>query len=498
MSLERPYSTVKRIGKGILRALGYGLGGGFLVLLVGIVLHLESRPDLSVWHTARLDAEFTSESPISTFEAYLALEEKLMGQLDSGVYRAIAPEERSPINRFHRGSISDPAHFSRDWNRTFELTTPSPKFGVLLLHGMSDSPYSMRSLGLRLHSEGGWVIGLRLPGHGTAPVGLVDVTWKDMSGAVRLAMEHLKTKVDEDPLFVVGYSNGGALAVEYGLSTLTETSLPAVDGLILLSPEIGVTGLARFAVWQERLGRVLGLAKLSWNSILPEYDPFKYGSFAINAGNQAYRLTVEIQSRITDHEAGVGLTGMPPILAFQSIVDATVLPSSLVQGLFERLPEGGHEMVLFDINRFAGIEPLLKSDPLEPIAAILRKSNPKFDITLMTNEDVETRAVVARLYRTGEKEPTIVPTGHVWPKGLYSLSHVALPFPPDDPLYGGEPVADVEHIRMESMVLRGERGVLQVSPADILRLRWNPFYAYLEGRMVDFVRHHAGEQGPAN
>ena len=34
----------------------------------------------------------------------------------------------------------------------------APRVGVLLIHGMSDSPYSMRSLGERLHSEGAWVL----------------------------------------------------------------------------------------------------------------------------------------------------------------------------------------------------------------------------------------------------------------------------------------------------------------------------------------------------
>ena len=34
---------------------------------------------------------------------------------------------------------------------------------------------------------------------------------------------------------------------------------------------------------------------------------------------------------------------------------------------------------------------------------------------------------------------------------------------------------------------RGERGVLRISPGDMLRIRWNPFYSYLEGRVLEFV-----------
>ena len=74
-----------------------------------------------------------------------------------------------------------------------------------------------------------------------------------------------------------------------------------------------------------------------------------------------------------------------------------------------------------------------------------------------------------------------------WPAGLYSLSHVALLFPYDDPLYGGSESAAGPGIRLGNLALRGERGLLQVSDADMLRLRWNPFYPYLEQRILAFL-----------
>ena len=91
----------------------------------------------------------------------------------------------------------------------------------------------------------------------------------------------------------VGYSNGAALGVNYALSSLEDASLPAIKGLVLISPAIGITKLAALAVWQERLGHLLGLEKLAWNSILPEYDPYQYRSFALNAGKQTHFLTRE-------------------------------------------------------------------------------------------------------------------------------------------------------------------------------------------------------------
>ena len=167
------------------RASLHGLAFGLVVLVTAFVVLLESRPDLEVWHTAELDAEFTADAAVESFEDYLALEERLFAQLDTRVYGEIGAEGRSQINRFHRGSLSDPARWPTDWNRSFELAVRPPLACVLLLHGLSDSPYSMRSLGQRLHAEGAWVLGLRVPGHGTAPSGLVRVHWRDMAAPWR-------------------------------------------------------------------------------------------------------------------------------------------------------------------------------------------------------------------------------------------------------------------------------------------------------------------------
>ena len=224
--------------KHIVKALTYGIVGGLVVLIFLFVLYLESRPKLNVWHQAEFDAEFTAYSPVKSFDDYLALEKQLFAQLKERVLTRVPTKDRNRINRFHRGSLSDPDRWSPNWNRTYEMATDAPKAGVLLLHGMSDSPYSVRSLGRRLHAAGAWVIGLRLPGHGTAPSGLVQVQWEDMAAAVRLAMRHLDTKVGEQKIYLVGYSNGGALAVHYVLSRMDNPTLPMASGIVLISPSM--------------------------------------------------------------------------------------------------------------------------------------------------------------------------------------------------------------------------------------------------------------------
>jgi len=475
--------TLKRV----LLIVAYGLVGALLMVITLAVVVLERRPDLDPWHSVHLDEEFTADASLAGFDEYLELEARLFEQLDREVYAAVPDDERTVINRYHRGSIADPARWPTDWNRSFLHSTPAPKAGVLMLHGMSDSPYSMRSLGQSLHAHGATVLGMRVPGHGTAPSGLVYVQWEDMAAAVELAMRHLHELVGDQPLYIVGYSNGGALAVHYALSTLQDASLPSVNGLVLISPEIGVSKLAALAAWQERLGRLLGLDKLDWNSIKPECDPFQYRSFALNAGKLAYEITGEIQTRITQLAKSGDLARFPALLAFQSVVDATVSAPALVDGLFERLPTGDHELVLFDLNQVAEIESLLKTNPRPDVDRLLARTDLTFAITLITNKDKTSREVVVRRRPEGGEPVAVSDLGIAWPEDLYSLAHIALPFPPDDPVYGGPDAKASPGIQIGNLVLRGEHGVLQIPAADILRVHWNPFHSYLERRMLEFM-----------
>jgi alpha-beta hydrolase superfamily lysophospholipase len=493
-------TMIKRLfhtGRRLLEMLLPGLLGVVVLAVVLVEFELNSRPDLSVWHTTVLDQEFSADSDIKTFAQYLELGERLFQQLDQEIYRKIESEEQRAYNRYHRGSFADPGRWPTNWNRSFVLPADKPDFGVLLLHGMSDSPYSLRSIGQLLHGRGGYVIGLRVPGHGQAPSGLLKVEWEDMAAAVRLAMNELQEKSGNRPMYLVGYSNGGALAVQYALDSVADSSLAAVDGLILMSAEIGISKLAVLAQWQLRLGSLLGHEKFAWSSLLPEYDPWKYGSFAMNAAKQAYRITQQIQQQISAQTEAGTLHRMPPILAFQSVVDATVTAPALVHNLFERLPaippQGGgaqkniHQLVLYDINRYADIEPLMVENPSAWIEPMREQLNHKFMLTLVTNKDETDESMIATSRLPGSSAVEVCDTGLAWPKEVYSLSHVALPFAPDDPVYGGDAAGPSPGVRLGNLAMRGERKVLRVSATDMLRLRYNPFYSYQEQRMLAFI-----------
>ena len=471
-----------------LRTVVYGLIGMFITLLVVFVLKMNSLPDLSVWHETELDEEFTADSEVSTFKDYLALEDRLFKQLDEQINAQVASDESTQINRFSRGSLSFPCRWPQNWNRSYEMPVESPKAVVVLLHGMTDSPYSLHNFAETLHQAGAYVIGLRIPGHGTAPSGLLRVTWQDMAAAVKLAMRHAAEQAHGQPVHIMGYSNGGALAVNYTLDAVADSSLPQVSRLVLLSPEIGVSRAAAFAVWQARLGVLLGLKKLSWTGLMPEYDPYKYGSFAVNAADVAYKLTDQIQQQLTALGKQNKLSGVPPILAFSSIVDATVLAPDLIEHLFDRLPKGGHELVLFDINRVAQMEPILNWNPGKMLAALQANPGKTFTLSFVMNKDDKTLEVLLASQQAGANNTVTTDLGLSWPRAVYSLSHVALPFPPDDPLYGGEGRAKSPGVHLGDLALRGERGVLQVPADEMLRMRWNPFYSFVEQKTLQFFK----------
>ena len=389
------------------------------------------------------------------------------------------------IDRYTKKSLSDATSWETNFNRSFELPVETPKAGVLLLHGLTDSPYSLRAIGKRLNNEGAHVVGLRIPGHGTAPGALTETTWQDMAAAVRIAMHHLKETVGGQPLYVVGYSNGGALSVRYALDSIDDETLPHIDGMVLLSPEIGITSIAGFAVWQERIGYLLWLKKLQWQKVHPEYDPYKYNSFPVNAGMLAYNLTLANRSRLKELSERGKLENFPRVLAFQSVVDSTVLAPALVRDFFVRLPENGHELVLYDINRSAEIETLIIPGKVPNLALVEKSAQRLYTLTLITNKGPSSEEVVSHEYLPRVHEPEVKSLGLKWPRAIYSLAHIALPFTKADDIYGAGPREDRTRIHIGAIAIRGEKGVFAIPAGDMLRQHWNPFYEYQEDRIAD-------------
>ncbi|MEE8588127.1 MAG: alpha/beta fold hydrolase [Sulfurimonadaceae bacterium] len=458
--------------------------GVLLVAILLLTLYMNSLPSLSTWHTTILQNEFTTDSDVKDFDEYLALEERLFNELDSEIYAKILPTEQNPINRYTKGSLSNPKRWDKAWNRSFELPVANPKMGALLIHGMSDSPYSLHAQAEKLHKRGVWVVAMRMPGHGTVPSGLIELKWQDMAAAVKIGMKRLHQKVGNKPIHIMGYSTGGPLALNYTLSALEDPALTLPSRLIFFSPAIGVSKAAPLAVWQSRLGHLFGLPKLEWNALAPEYDPFKYGSFAINAADQVYRLSNEVQKQLDSYITSTkAKRPFPPVLSFASIVDFTVSVHDTIHNLYERLPEGDHTLVLFDINHNFSSNHLVKQNVVSTLQQLRETpKNENYSFDLISNIDTTERTL---MQITDHK--TVRNLRLHWPKHLYSLSHLAMPIDRNDPLYGDINAPKSPGIQLGHLAIYGETSVLQISASSVLRQRWNPFHDYTNQRALEFM-----------
>ena len=86
------------------------------------------------------------------------------------------------------------------------------------------------------------------------------------------------------------------------------------------------------------------------------------------------------------------------------------------------------------------------------------------------------------------------PLGLSYPPGVFSLSHVALPFPISDSLYGLQPdPAENFGVNLGAVAPRGERGTLVVSLDALLRMSSNPFFPYMIERIEEGIRVGAAE-----
>ncbi len=455
-------------------------------LFAGRIYLAESGPPLEPWHIF-VPTELTADAmDRASFADYRKAEDGLFDEVRREVTDKLEPAERVPFNRYFAESPVNPARFATDWNRSFELMPEGPPVGAaVFLHGLTDSPYSLRHLAELYRQRGFVAVGIRLPAHGTVPAALTAVNWRDWMAAVRLAMREARLKAGPDaPIHIVGYSNGGALALLYALDALEDQNLIRPARIVLMSPMIGVTRFARFSGLAGLPALLPAFAKTAWLDLLPEFNPFKYNSFPVNAARQSYALTMAVQDRLTRLAADGKLASLAPVLTFQSVLDATVSVQAVVNALYGNLPENGSELVLFDINRHTELSLLFRTRAEDLLAGLVTPAPRKYRLTIVGNRDATTDEAVARSTPADATDAVTAPLGQTFAPDIYSLSHVALPFPPEDGLYGNTPDPTENFgIHLGTIAAHGERSALIVSLDWLLRMSWNPFFPFVLERV---------------
>lgn len=110
------------------------------------------------------------------------------------------------------------------------------RIGVLLSHGFTGSPASMRPWGEHLAEQGYGVAVPLLPGHGTTWQDLNQRTWADWSAALDDAFVELRA--EHDAVVIGGLSMGGGLALRVAADRPDE-----IAGLMLVNPAVATERL---------------------------------------------------------------------------------------------------------------------------------------------------------------------------------------------------------------------------------------------------------------
>ena len=185
--------------------------------------------------------------------------------------------------------------------------------GVLLCHGFTGSPQSLRPWGEYLAAAGLSVSLPRLPGHGTTWQEMARTRWEDWYAEVDRAFDQLRAQASE--IFVMGLSMGGCLALR-----LAELRGPAVSGLVLVNPSLAA---------DTRLFALAPVLKLFVPS-LPGIasDIKKEGVDEVGYSRVPVRAAATLPGLWRTTQAQLGEVSQP-VLVFHSSTDRVVGPASL-------------------------------------------------------------------------------------------------------------------------------------------------------------------------
>ena len=230
--------------------------------------------------------------------------------------------------------------------------------GVLVLHGFTGNPQSMRPLAQAFAAAGFTVDLPLLPGHGTAVEDMIPTRWDDWSGAAEAHFQALAARCDR--VLVAGLSMGGALTC-----WLAERH-PHLPGIVLVNPMVQAPAVELIEGGQALLDA--GVATIDGiGSDIKKEGPVEaaYPGTPLAAGLSLFEAVADIGAHLGDIHC--------PVLLFSSREDHVVDPvngdvlETAVRGPVERI-------VLEDSYHVATLDndaPLIEARTVEFLGAVL-------------------------------------------------------------------------------------------------------------------------------
>lgn len=338
-------------------------------------------------------------------------------------------------------------------NAPFEFTPPTNnnhyRYGALLVHGLLDSPFSLRDIALRLEEQGIPSKAILLPGHGTNPSDLIDVTYEDWLATVKYGIKSLQSMVDH--LFIIGYSTGAALSIYHAL----QHDAP-IAGLIMLSPAIQIKTPVDMVVAWHKIVNWASRNNTVWFYKEEEVDYAKYRSVPFNAVTQVVELTSLVRELNQQQNLEV------PILMVLSKEDDTISSAKAIE-FFSNLKNPHSQLLLY---------------------TKVKESKMRKSLHQQTSATEE------------HHSRTIVRSTHYPALNVSQFSHVSIPFAPGNPHYGQH--GDFIYASHLNNAIYGAYNRIESHASDVLydfgflkqprhELTYNPDFEFMMGKISHFI-----------
>lgn len=318
-------------------------------------------------------------------------------------------------------------------NSPYEYRPNQPaQKGILLVHGIYDSPYTLRDIAKQLVAEGFLVRSVLLPGHGTVPGDLSNIKAEAFTNAVRYGIEDLAKQVKD--IYLFGFSLGGTLVIEQALKNTK------IKALVLVAPALKTKKRgANLLIHVHRIG---GWFKNSWNwyQHTLQTSHVRYESFHYNGAHQACRLMKKVAQQLKQQTLPM------PIFVVATATDESV-------------------------------------DPLPILNFFQQQNNQNSQLLLYSNQQLHFDDNRITIRNSAFPE-----------KNILDFAHTGLAIAPNNPHYGefGE-FKDFQHYNYNLDKHRGEIFLGAITPENlkkhvVQRLSYNPDFQFMAKAMIEFLK----------
>jgi len=261
----------------------------------------------------------------------------------------------------------------------------------LLIHGLNDSPFVYSDVAKDLTARGFDVRAILLPGHGNTPEAQLKMSHKRWLGHARSQLS-IYRKVNDAPVYIAGFSLGGAIASILALEN------PDIAGLLLFSPAFK-SSLNKYLRWSSLYAK---FKPWMFGGMIIEDNPAKYNSIPINGTAQYYNTSKLLRRKWRNNSLAM------PTLIVASMDDSVVDIPYTVESFNKRFTAQAKHLILYTED-----EALLKDQNALDRGIEYRDS--QFMERRVINQSHQGVLMAPSNPLFGEKGSVLVCNGNDWP-----------------------------------------------------------------------------------